>query len=57
MRGFCSLYSKNIFNSDEEVVFNVRVQLPAVLLHTVQKCLNVGATLYIFNVGKFYFSA
>lgn len=29
LRGLCSLYSKNICNPDEEVVFNVSVQLPA----------------------------
>lgn len=28
LRGLCSLYSKNIFDPDEEVVLNVSVQLP-----------------------------
>lgn len=45
-RGFCSLHSKNIFNPDEEAVFNVSIQLPTTnrdvsssnkLLHTVQQ--------------------
>lgn len=29
LRGLCPLYSKNIRNPDEEVIFNVSVQLPA----------------------------